>query len=74
MKPTGVTMGELTNLSVIESDVTKTLFVVNVSSKKISTYNIGMEYNISENKLSSIQVNILHNLFHRLVDFRDLHF
>lgn len=74
MKPTGVTMGGLTNLSVTESDVTIPLYPINVSSENLSTYNIGMEYNISENKLSSIPVNYPSRLVSQIEGFQGLVF
>ena len=74
MKPTGVSMGGLTNLSVTESDVTIPLFPVNVCSENISTYNIGMEYNLSENKLSPIPVNYPSQLISQIEGFQGLVF
>ena len=74
MKPTGVTIGGLTNLSVTESDVTIPLYPVNVSSENVSTYNIGMKYNISENKLSSIPVNYPSRLVSQIEGFQGLIF
>ncbi len=74
MKPTGVKMGGLTNLSVTESDVIIPLFPINVSSENISNYNIGMEYNISENKLYSIPVNYPSRLVSHIEGFQGLAF
>jgi hypothetical protein len=56
MKPTGVSMGGLVNLSATERKVAIPLFPVNVSSENCSTYSIGMEYDLSDNKLSSIPI------------------
>ena len=74
MKPTGVSMGGLTNLSVAESEVTVPLFPINVSSDNISTYSIGMKYNIPENKLSSIPVNYPSRLVSQIEGFQGLAF
>ena len=67
-------MGGLTNLSVAESEVTVPLFPINVSSDNISTYSIGMKYNIPKNKLSSIPVNYPSRLVSQIEGFQGLAF
>lgn len=74
LKPTGITKGGLTNLSTSESEVAIPLFPINVSAESLSTYRIGMEYNIFEHKLSEIPVCYPTRILSKINGFQGLAF